>query len=330
MFFHSAKRIIYLVVFLLIETILISCVVPTVQSGIGIGDADFGDTSANVGSNPHLSAPQNLTVLNNKTTKDTFLELKWDPVDKAGGYAVYRAVYPTSVQTHLEDKNFKFFAVVKGSQTTSYKYEIPGIPLRRYVFRVTALNKDGESHFSQSADGWRLPVDAEEALRDIDYTIHFAQSQVKGFGSAGKKVTLKGRGSGVYVYNTPIFGRLQSSFSSYADFETVLNGSPQMQVTTSPLGMKMNGDIQVTGLYNATLTYIDLQGVTGGLTKGGKIKISYQNPNLSKPDEKEYTYQQAKSLMRSVAETEAEKAPAPPRSEWDESSPSFTRAIRYF
>lgn len=327
MFFRYRRQIFYFVLLLFVEMSFISCVVPTMQSGIGIGNTDFSDTSSNVGSNPTLSAPKNLEILNNKTATETFLTLSWDSVSQAGGYVIYRAVYPTLVQTQLEEKAFKFFTVLKGTHNTSYQYQIPHVPFRRYAFRVTAINGEGESYFSQSVDGWRLPISEEEALKDIDYTIHFAQSQVKGFGSSGKNVNLKGRGGGTYLYSTPIIGKLQSKFSSYADFETVIDGDPQMQITFSPLGMKMNGSLNISGLYTATLTYIDLQGVEGGLTKGGQIKITYHSPQGIK--EKTYSYQQAKTFMRSVAETEAEKSPSPPSSEWDESDPGFTRAARY-
>lgn len=326
MLFQNILKMRYLFMFLLVEIIFISCSVPSTQRGIGIGDADFSDTSSNVGSNPDLPAPQNLKVLNNKTATETFLSLQWDPVPNADGYALYRAVYPTTMQSHLEDKAYRFFMVIKGSNNTGYQYPIPHVPLRRYSFRVTAINLKGESDFSAPVDGWRLPVDEKEALMDIDYTIHFAQSQVPGFGSAGKNVTLKGRGSGTYLYSTPVMGKIQSRFSSYADFETIINGDPKMQVTLNPMGMKMNGALNVSGLYNATLTYINLQGVEGGLTKSGSIKISYQSPEGLK--EKTYDYRDAKVFMRSVAEYESEKSPAPPASEWDESKPEFTRAAR--
>lgn len=326
MIFQSIRRVLSCLLFLLVETILISCVVPSAQRSIGIGESDFSNTSSNVGSNPELTPPQNLQVVNNATSKETFLSLKWDPVEGAGGYAVYRAVYPTTMQRQLEDKAYKFFVVLNGANNTSYEYHIPDIPLRRYSFRVTAINLQGESYFSNPVDGWRLPVNAQEALQDIDYTIHFAQSQVPGFGSAGKKVTLNGRGSGTYLYSTPIFGKLQSKFSSYSDFETIIDGDPQMQTTMSPMGMKMNGDLKISGLYKATLTYIDLQGVEGGLTKGGSIKIVYDNPEGT--EEKTYGYKEAKTFMRSVAEYESEKSPAPPASEWDESKSEFTRAAR--
>ncbi len=125
---------------------------------------------------------------------------------------------------------------------------MPSVPLRRYAYRVTSVNEEGESVFSKTVEGYyRMPMDEKEVLKDMDYTIHFAQSSIPHFGQMGLKVIVPGRASGIYYYASEMTN-ITSQFENYADFETVLNGNPKITVTLNPMGTRMNGNITAWGL----------------------------------------------------------------------------------
>ena len=312
---------------LIIFTVLISCMSPSTRSRPLAGSADHSGGIANVGSDAALAAPGGFTVSNNHTTTEKYLTLEWTPVPEATGYRVYRAVFPHHGETaDLPDKAFKLLTEISQPYplpvTMSYNHWIPEVPLRRYQYRVTATRYWGESKFSDTLTGYRRPVDLIEAARDMDYTMHFAQSRIPNFGAMNLDETVLGRASGSYHYMSKMTKSL-SKFDHYADFETILNGNPQMQITLWPMGVKMNGDINATGLYNAKIIYNDLVGVLGGLTAGGSITIEYENQSQT------FDYKDAKNFMKTVATTSDEVHPAPPRREWDESDPNYVRAVRH-
>lgn len=160
----------------------------------------------------------------------------------------------------------------------------------------------------------------------MNYTVHFAQSAIPKFGEMGLKETIVGRGSGTYNYASEITN-IKSQFSSYADFETILNGAPGMKVSLVPAGVYMKGSIIVTSLYNAKLTNHNLFGIVGGYSTKGSVTIEYQHPTRGTLTAT-YNFDQARSLMKTVAGNSSEKQPRPPASEWDESSPGYTRAAK--
>ena len=320
-------KIFYTQFILIIFCVLISCMSPTTRSRPLAGSADHSGGIANVGSDAILPAPGGFTVSNNHTTTEKYLTLQWTPVPEATGYRVYRAVFPYHGETaDLPDQAFKLLTEISQPYplpaTMSYNHWIPEVPLRRYQYRVTATRYWGESKFSDTLTGYRKPVDLIEAARDIDYTMHFAQSRIPNFGEMNLDETVLGRASGSYHYMSKITKSL-SKFENYAEFETILNGNPKMVPTLKPLGVKMNGDIVATGLYNAKITYKDLVGVLGGLTAAGSITIEYEGQTPQTFD-----YKDAKNFMKTVATTADEVHPAPPRREWDEADPNYVRAVR--
>ncbi len=311
----------------MIFPLLFSCMSPTTRSRMLVGTADHSGGIVNVGSDVTLAAPGDFTVSNNHTTTEKYLTLQWKPVPEATGYRVYRAVFPHHGETaDLPDKAFKLLTEISQPYplpaTMTYNHQIPEVPLRRYQYRITALRYWGESVFSNTITGNRKPVDSIEAARDMDYTMQFAQGRIPNFGSMGLDDTVLGRASGSYHYMSKINKSL-SHFENYADFETILNGNPKMQITLRPMGVKMNGTISATGLYNAKITYNDLVGVLGGLTAGGSITIEYESHSPQS-----FSYEEAKKFMKTVATTADEVHPAPPRREWDESDPNYVRAVR--
>lgn len=311
----------------------ISCAIPTRRSSAGVGDADHSGGQGGVGSNDKLVPPQ-IFVLNNKTSQDKYLTLQWASVPDADMYVIYRAVYPTHVHASgsLESKAYKKHIEIPAdplASTMSYNDPIPHLPLRRYSYVITAVNKNGESSFSSFVDGYRVPMDEEEALLDMDYTMHFVQSSIPNFGKQGLEVTVTDRANaGTYHYASKVT-KIKSEFSNYGDFETILtNGQGfSMKINWSPLGTKMNGPIHAKGLYNATLTYDNLVGVEGGYTRSGNITITYEHPEKGTLTRK-YSYEQARALLKTVAHDASEVYPHPPKSEWDESDPNYTRAAR--
>ncbi len=320
------KKILYIQFVFVAFSFFISCTTPTKRSRPLTGSADHSGGIANVGSDELLPAPSDFNVKNNGTKTEKYLTLEWTPVPDATGYRIYRAVYPHHAQTgDLPDKAFKL--LIEMSQPyplpdkMTYDHQIPEVPLRRYQYRITATRYWGESHFSDPINGNRKPVDLIEAARDMDYTMHFAQSSIPNFGAMGLDETVFGRASGNYHYMSRINKSL-SRFDNYADFETILNADPQMQITISPMGVKMTGDVNATGLYEAKITYNGLVGVIGGLTKGGSIKVEYDGKNQT------FEYTEAKKFMKTVAATADEVHPAPPRREWDEADLNYVRTMR--
>ena len=169
-----------------------------------------------------------------------------------------------------------------------------------------------------------MPKNADEALQDIDYTIHFAQSKIPRFGAQGVKATVEDRPKTGEYYYASQWNHQASKFTNYGDFETILNGAPSMKVSLIPQGVYMSGSITVTGLYNATLTYNNLFGVVGGYSKHGGVTVEYKHPTQGTL-KKNYSFEEAKKLMKTVASNASEKKTAPSASEWDESSTSYSR-----
>ncbi len=316
----------------LIFVLIISCKNPITRNRITVGDADYSAEIAQVGSNLNLAPPENVKLENNATAEQKYLMLRWDLVPGATSYRVYRAVYPTHTYTSgLPDRSFKRLIELDAhdyhhKDVMEFRNDLPSVPLRRYAYRVTAVNEEGESAFSNMVEGYRLPVDEKEALEDMDYTIHFAQSSIPGFGQMGLKTIVPGRASGTYYYASEMTN-IKSQFDNYADFETILNGNPKLSVTLNPIGTKMNGNITASGLYHATMTYNNLIGVVGGLTKGGSISITYLHPVLGSISST-YGYQEAEKFMKSVATQESDVQGPPAASEWDEANPGYVRSAR--
>ena len=277
-----------------------------------------------------MTAPQNVSVLNNKTGTEKYLTLQWTPVAGAQSYRIYYAVYPTYQYKSgsLAAKDYKLLVEIPARTGTLmiWNHDIPQIPLRRYSYRITSVNDREESALSLAADGWRIPIDEEEALRDIDYNIHFAQTAVPNFGRQGQEAVIQGRASGGYFYASKM-SKIMSRFENYADFETILNGNPSMKISLFPLGVRMKGDIDVSGLYKAVMTYDDLFCVVGGYTRKGKIKIAYYHPSKGIL-QKGYSYDQIRNLMKTVAYDANEVKPRPPVGEWDESDLEYTHTMR--
>ncbi len=328
------RRQIYLEVLCFLVILLIACQSP-MSYRQSIGKANFDDMS-NVGSSGSgsdhlgsaLSAPEEFQIINNKTATETYLVLTWKKVDGAKKYRVYRAVYPThTYQSNLDTRAYKLLQEVipawDSKEYLTFDYHIPHIPLRRYSFYVTAVNDTGESNFAGPVVGYRMPTDEKEALQDMDYTIHFAQTAIKNFGNQGLQADVQGRGSGTYHYASK-WNYQASRFTNYADFETVLNGALRMKVSLIPQGVYMNGVITASGLYSARLTYHDLFGVVGGYSKSGSVTIEYDHPTRGTL-KRTYSFNDAKNLMKTIASTAAEKHSRPPESEWNEASASYNR-----
>ncbi len=308
----------------------VSCPAPTTRSSAQVGDADHSGGQESVGSNDKLFPPDSLMVVNNGTGSEKYLELQWSTVPGATMYTIYRAVYPTHAHPNgsLMDKAYKKLVEIPAqaflASTMTYCDEIPRLPLRRYSYVITARNENGETAFSNPVDGYRVPIDQEEALLDIDYTIHFVQSSTPGFGQAFKEAKVQDRPkTGTYHYSSKI-GNIKSHFYNYGDFETILATSGDFNMQQEGLGSKMNGPINVSGLYNATLTYHNFVGALKGLSRSGTITITYEHPQKGRLF-KEYSFEEARRLMKTVAYDEGEKQPRPPASEWDEADPSYTR-----
>ncbi|MGL4524175.1 MAG: hypothetical protein ACRCVN_01455 [Spirochaetia bacterium] len=314
--------------------VLIGCSSPTTRSRQLLGQADHSGGIANVGTDTSLAIPTNFAVENNGTGTDKFLKLSWTPVAGATGYRVYRAIYPTIMhKTNPQDQEFKLLQELTQPfplpTKIDVKHNIPEVPLRRYAYYVTATRYYGESNFSQMITGWRVPVDEVEALRDLDYTVHFAQTRIPKFGEMNLDEIVNGRGGGTYHFTSKIT-KMRSDFKSYCNFEVILNGTPKMAINMSPIGTKMNGETLITGLYNARTIHKDFLGTVGGLSAGGQIVMEYDHPTRGLL-KRAFDYKEASRFMRSVALTADEIYPAPPRREWDESDSSYvrTRALKF-
>lgn len=296
------------------------------SSGGGSGNGSAGGSGS---TETVLVPPQEFFIVNNKTATQAYLTLKWKTVQGAKKYRVYRAVYPThTYQSNLDSRAYKLLKEVTpyGWGTIdylTYNYYIPYVPLRRYSFYVTAVNDTGESNFAGPVVGYRMPMDEKEALQDMDYTIHFAQSAINNFGAQGLQADVQGRGSGTYHYASK-WNYQASRFTNYADFETVLNGAPGMKVSLIPQGVYMNGTITASGLYSAKLTYHDLFGVVGGYSTKGSVTIEYDHPTRGTL-KRTYSFNEAKNQMKTIASTASEKQSRPPESEWNEASHFYNR-----
>lgn len=307
---------------------LLACAAPTARAKPIVGSADHSGGIANVGSDTSLSVPLNFIVKNNKTAKEKYLDLEWDTIPDATGYRVYRAVYPTYLHTgDLEDRAYKLLSEITQLYPRPtkmfYRHNIPEVPLRRYAYRVTAVRYWGESNFSQTITGHRLPVSATEALMDMDYNMHFPQSSIPDFGGMNVDEMVLGRASGSYEYASQL-AKKSSKFTNYADFEMILNGDPKIDIILNPIGIRMSGDVFATGLYTAKMTYENLTGAVGGLVQGGNILIEYDHPDLGNT-RNSFNYKEANKFMKTVPITTDDIFPSPPRREWDESDPNYVR-----
>ncbi|MGL4524177.1 MAG: fibronectin type III domain-containing protein [Spirochaetia bacterium] len=294
-----------------------------------VGGADHGDGN-DIGGSKDLVAPANFKIVNNGTGTETFLTLEWDSVPHATLYRVYRAVYPT--RSHMAEpaaREFKLLTTVDASSAVGGKlttqHNIPHLPLRRYAYKVTAANDDGESESTAVLTGYRVPIDQLEALKDIDYTVHFAQTSISNFGAAYKEATIHGRGGGNYFYRSNTSPK--SRFQNHNDFEVVLNGDPSMSLNIFTQRVTMNGDINISGLYTGKMTYHSLLGAEGGLTKNGQVTISYNHPTKGTLTRK-YNFEEIRQHMKTVAMNPVDKIAAPHKSEWNEADASYTRQMK--
>ncbi len=330
MFSHYLEKTIALFIFSLLY---ISCTkgVSSHQSAKVHKNLENNNVGQNISYYEKLMPPENIVVVNNQTGTEKYLTLQWPSVPEAESYRIYYAVYPTYQHKSgsLKAKDYRLLVEIPAradNVSMRWNHNIPQIPLRRYSYRLSCVSEDEESNLSEAVDGWRIPINEEEALRDIDYNIHFAQASVPNFGRQGQETVIHGRASGNYVYASKMT-KIMSKFDNYADFETILNGNPSMKISLFPLGVRMHGNISVSGLYRAVVTYDDLFCVVGGYTRKGSIKIAYHHPSKGVL-QKNYNYDQIRSLLKTVAYDANEVKPKPPASEWDESDSEYTHTMR--
>ncbi|SFB74651.1 fibronectin type 3 domain-containing protein [Brevinema andersonii] len=249
-----------------------------------------------------IGQPQNFRILNNKTSTERTLTMEWDAVPNAEQYNIYRATLKhagASVE-HLTLNDYKKVATVND---TGYQAPLNTVPLRRYVYRVVAVDGGGaEGVGSLSGIAYRLPVDIDEFLLDVDFTIIHAQTQIRGFGDNGSSGSIPGRYKGMYYYNASMSGA-RSRWDNYISFEVQLTGNPSISISISPMGAYMTGPVSISGLYTGTVTYNNFLGAPGGYAIGGSLTAVYNHP-VHGTLQKIYSYTDAGFLRSVVLKTE--------------------------
>lgn len=249
-----------------------------------------------------IGQPKNLRILNNRTSMERTLTLEWNPVPNAEQYNIYRATlkHAGASKDRLTAKDYKKVATVND---VGYQAPLNTVPLRRYVYRVVAVDGGGAEGVGALSDiAYRLPVDIDEFLLDVDFTIIHAQTQIRGFGDNGSSGNISGRYRGRYNYAAS-FSSSRSQWDNYMSFEVQLNGNPSMSISISPVGATMNGTLNISGLYSGTVTYNRFFGAPGGYAIGGGLTAVYNHPVRGRL-QKTYSYSDASFLHSVVLRTE--------------------------
>lgn len=257
-----------------------------------------------------MIAPKNLSVPNNQAAT-TNLIITWNSVPYAEKYRIYRAtlMHRNAVVGELKNRNYHLIAEVTKN---TYSDPLTSLPIRRYVYKITALDADGKEgnpaytkDFVSSEDKtvYRLPVDVTEFLKDVDTTIIEAQSRIPKFGGTGSKGNPKGRAFGSYNYSAGIPPK--SEWLNYTSFEITLNGSPKFKIDVIDFTASQTGEVKISGLFTGTVSYNALKGAIGGFTTGGSITATYNHPTLG-VQRRTYEASEAALLLKSVRGTNQE------------------------
>jgi len=259
-----------------------------------------------------IAAPENLKILNNKAATQ-IVTLRWDNVPNARKYVIYRATLKhMGVLDSVQLKNHMFKEIAE-VQNNAYQATLTSFPLRRYIYQIKAIDGGDAAGLAKTSETvWRVPVSVEEFLKDVDFSIIHAQKQVNNFGYNGSSGTVQGRHKGSYEYKAGISGS-KSSWFGYVGFEVQLEGQPSLQISLSPMGAKMDGDVHISGLYSGKVTYNNLLGLDGGYTGGGSITAHYNHPSKG-TQTKTWTYTEAGAILQSVI-LKSESKPSTPQFE---------------
>lgn len=232
-----------------------------------------------------IGTPQNIILKNNRgLTKN--IQISWDAVPNAGGYVVYVATlaHRNSQYDRLKESDYKR---VGTSRNPTYIIAFgeggnpPLYPIRRHAIMIKSVESDAtvevEGAGAKVGDAgneiYRLPTDATDFAKDVDFTIIQAQTQIADFGAPLKNAIIYGRASGRYVYSSGL--PPQNEWHDYISFEIILEGTPKIQPTSATSG-KMNGSLNITGLYTGTINYQDLVANSGiGVVVSGRIIATY-------------------------------------------------------
>lgn len=249
-----------------------------------------------------IGQPENFRILNNKTSTERTLTMEWDAVPNAEQYNIYRATlkHAGASVDRLTLSDYKKVATVND---VGYQAPLNTVPLRRYVYRVVAVDGGGAEGVGSLSDiAYRLPVDIDEFLLDVDFTIIHAQTQIRGFGDNGSSGNISGRNKGMYYYNASMSGA-RSQWDNYISFEVQLTGNPSMSISISPMAAAMTGPVNISGLYSGTVTYNGFLGAPGGYAIGGGLTAVYNHPVHGRL-QKTYSYTDAAFLHSVVLKTE--------------------------
>ena len=258
-----------------------------------------------------IDSPENVKVIDNKTRTKT-IPMSWDAVPNAKGYSIYVATlsHSGSNPVNLKSKDFKFLARVDNpSYRISFGQNPPAYPIRRHVFAVKALDGAGvEGAEVRTGIVHRLPVDAADFAKDVDFTIVEAQTQVPNFGAMGSGGKISGRYGGIYDYYAGSSGS-KNVWGNYRSFEVILDGGQSVGVDIGNLSATLNGPLHVKGLYSGTVTYHNLNAKQGGYVFAGSMSVNYAGQNVS------WSYTKAAAELTSVVLLGSESPPRRPNYE---------------
>lgn len=276
-------------------------------------DIVFSDISPAIkGSIQKMSPPKELKILGNKTPTRS-MTMVWKAIPNVQEYRIYRATlkHKDSDPGKLTSKDFVYVGKADNTLNPSYSIVFNTYPIRRHIFTVMAVNKVGEISAPATSElVWRLPVDVLDFAKDVDFTIIQAQLQIPGFGNNGSSATVHGRGSGNYVYAAGIVGS-KNNWNDYNSFETLLKGSPSITIDPLNMSAKMNGPMDISGLYTGRITYNDLNAYDGGKVFAGSMTVEYNHPTKGKLTET-WPYNVAGGNLLSVVLNGSEEKPPYP------------------
>ncbi len=248
-----------------------------------------------------IAAPENVRLNGNRTATKV-MTLLWDEVDGAKEYKVYQATlaHMGASADKLKDSDYNLIAT---TASTVHTINYTTYPIRRHVYRVVAVDRDDvQGPVTDSEVVLRYPVDTDDFLKDVDFTIQESQQKIRNFGWAGVIDTSNGLYAGKYSYSSSTLGSKYSTWENYTSFEISVTGSPGLTVNMSEMSAKLSGDNNVTGyeLGNVgKLTYNDLDSLDGGYAFAGGLTVTYYHPTAGTLT-KYYNYVEAASLMMGV------------------------------